>query len=236
LLKVGLTGGIASGKSTAVARFRELGAVIIDYDVLAREAVAPGSPGLAAITVQFGSEMLDDDGRLDRTKMGELIFQDPAAQGELEAIIHPRVYELAAQAEETAIRHCERSEAIQTPSGDPLLRGLQPRSGFGGSSCGQRSKLVVIHDIPLLVEEHLENQFDVIVVVETEYPTRLERLITVRGLTTSQAQARIAAGATDAQRHLAGDVFLDGNGTPEQLRAQVDQLWECWSANTSQLH
>jgi dephospho-CoA kinase len=88
---VGLTGGIGSGKSTVAAILRELGAVVIDADVLAREAVAPGSPGLAAVVARFGPEVLTPDGALDRRALGRHVFKDDAARADLNAIVHPRV-------------------------------------------------------------------------------------------------------------------------------------------------
>ena len=92
-LRVGLTGGIASGKSTVSAIFRELGAIVIDADELAREVVAKGTPGLAAVVAEFGTGLLTEDGDLDRAAMGALVFNDEAARRRLEAIVHPLVFE-----------------------------------------------------------------------------------------------------------------------------------------------
>ncbi|RKS84222.1 dephospho-CoA kinase [Motilibacter peucedani] len=90
-VQVGLTGGIAAGKSTAAARLAELGAVVVDADVLAREAVAPGSDGLAEVVAAFGPAVLDPSGALDRAALGRLVFADAAARTQLERIVHPRV-------------------------------------------------------------------------------------------------------------------------------------------------
>lgn len=92
-MRVGLTGGIASGKSTVSQILRELGAVVIDGDVLAREVVAKGTPGLAQVVAEFGEGMLGPDGELDRPRMGELVFSDEGARRRLEAIVHPLVFE-----------------------------------------------------------------------------------------------------------------------------------------------
>ena len=89
--RIALTGGIASGKSHVRAVFDALGVPTIDADVLAREAVAPGSPGIAAVTARFGPEILDRHGDLDRRKLGEIVFADAAARRDLEAIVHPAV-------------------------------------------------------------------------------------------------------------------------------------------------
>jgi dephospho-CoA kinase len=91
LASIGLTGGIGSGKSTVAACFAELGATVIDADALAREALAPGTPGLAAVIERFGTELLREDGSLDRPKLGELVFADSAALADLNAIVHPLV-------------------------------------------------------------------------------------------------------------------------------------------------
>ena len=92
MLRVALTGGIATGKSFCLARFAALGVPVIDADALAREAVAAGSPGLAAVRARFGAEVMAPDGTLDRAALGRVVFADRAARSDLEAIIHPAVY------------------------------------------------------------------------------------------------------------------------------------------------
>jgi len=92
VLRVALTGGIATGKSYCLQRFVELGAATIDADALARDAVAPGSPGLRAIAGRFGEGVLSPDGTLDRPALGRLVFADTKARAALEAIVHPEVY------------------------------------------------------------------------------------------------------------------------------------------------
>jgi dephospho-CoA kinase len=89
--RVGLTGGIASGKSTVAGMFAALGVPVIDTDVIAREVVAPGTPGLEAIAAAFGPEMLLPDGALDRRLLRSLVFDNPARRQQLEAILHPRI-------------------------------------------------------------------------------------------------------------------------------------------------
>jgi dephospho-CoA kinase len=101
-VQVGLTGGVASGKSTVSATLRELGAVVVDADALAREVVAPGTPGLAAVVAEFGSEILDPEGALDRTRLGAVVFADPDRRAALEAIVHPLVRARARELEAAA--------------------------------------------------------------------------------------------------------------------------------------
>ncbi len=100
--RVGLTGGVASGKSTVAAMFADLGAVIIDADALAREVVAKGTTGLTAVVDEFGEELLGADGELDRQAMGRLVFNDDQARKRLEQIVHPLVFERIVELEEQA--------------------------------------------------------------------------------------------------------------------------------------
>jgi dephospho-CoA kinase len=98
-MRVGLTGGIASGKSTVSAIFAELGAVVIDGDKLAREVVERGTPGLAAVIEAFGPELLTSEGDLDRAALGAVVFNDEAKRKVLEGIVHPLVFERYAELE-----------------------------------------------------------------------------------------------------------------------------------------
>ena len=91
MLRVGLTGGIATGKSYVVRQLRGLDVPVVDADLLAREAVAPGSSGLDAVVARFGSDVLTPEGQLDRAHLGEQVFRDEAARRDLEAIVHPFV-------------------------------------------------------------------------------------------------------------------------------------------------
>ncbi|WP_028047940.1 dephospho-CoA kinase [Cellulomonas sp. URHE0023] len=192
--RIGLTGGIAAGKSVAARRLAELGAVVIDSDVLAREAVAPGSAGLDAVVEEFGSSVLAADGSLDRGALASIVFADPRARARLDAIVHPIVRRLSA----------ERSAAAAT-----VDHGA-----------------VVVHDIPLLVETGQADDFHVVVVVDAPALLRVERLVRLRGMDRAAAEARVAAQATDAERLAVADVVLDGTGSDDDLRVQVDALWE----------
>jgi dephospho-CoA kinase len=92
MVRAALTGGIATGKSYCLARFAALGVPVVDADHLARLAVAPGTPGLAAVVARFGPSVLQPDGVLDRAALGRVVFEDPDARKALEAIVHPDVY------------------------------------------------------------------------------------------------------------------------------------------------
>jgi dephospho-CoA kinase len=102
VLKIGLTGGIASGKSVVASRLKERGAVLVDADALARDVVEPGTEGLDRVVAEFGRDVLDADGRLDRPKLGALVFGDPARLAALNGIVHPLVRSRAAAIVEAA--------------------------------------------------------------------------------------------------------------------------------------
>ncbi|MFI2364842.1 dephospho-CoA kinase [Promicromonospora sp. NPDC019610] len=194
MFRIGLTGGIAAGKSVATERLAELGAVVVDHDLLAREAVAPGSVGLAEIVEAFGPGALTADGGLDRPALGALVFADAAARTRLNEIVHPEVRRLSAEREAMA------------GAADPAA--------------------VVVHDIPLLVETGQAEHFHLVVVVHTPAEQRVRRLVEGRGLSEDAARARIAAQAGDDERLAAADVTLDGSGSEDDLRSQVDTLWQ----------
>ena len=93
MVRAALTGGIATGKSYCLSRFAALGAAVIDADVLARDAVSAGSPGLARVVERFGAGVLNADGSLDRAALARIVFADRVARADLEAIVHPDVYQ-----------------------------------------------------------------------------------------------------------------------------------------------
>lgn len=124
MILVGLTGGIASGKSAVADRLAQLGAVIIDSDVLAREVVQPGTPGLAAIVERFGADVLDADGSLDRAKLGSIVFGDSEARRDLETIVHPAVRARATELTQAAPQDAVVVQVI------PLLVEVGMQAGF----------------------------------------------------------------------------------------------------------
>lgn len=99
MIRVGLTGNIASGKSSVARVWQRLGAHVIEADLLAREAVAPGSPGLRRVVEVFGPDVIDSEGRLDRAALREIVFRDPEARARLEAITHPEIARLREEEE-----------------------------------------------------------------------------------------------------------------------------------------
>lgn len=190
MLRVGLTGGIASGKTTVSNGLRRHGAVVIDADVLAREVVEPGTPGLTAVVDRFGPRVLTAAGHLDRKALGQIVFADDQARRDLEAIIHPAVRARAAQL-----------EADAAPDA------------------------VIVHVIPLLVETGQHDDFDVLVVVDAEPGSQLDRLQQRNGLDPEAAQARIAAQAARHERLAVADIILDNTAERDSLDRQIDRLW-----------
>ncbi len=193
MLKVGLTGGIGSGKSWVSARLASHGAVVVDADLLAREVVAGGSPGFERVVARFGPQVVGPDGRLDRQALGRRVFADAADLADLNAIVHPLVGERAS----TLIEQAERA-------GVPM----------------------VVHDVPLLVENGLANSYDVVVVVDAPGEVQLSRLVRDRGMSRADALARIAQQSTRDVRLAAADEVLDNGGTLDELADQVDLLWQ----------
>ena len=114
MLLVGLTGGIGSGKSTVARLLEKRGAVVFDADLLAREAVEPGTPGHAAVVERFGADVLAPGGELDREALASIVFADPAARRDLEQIVHPEVRRLFAEGSE-AYRDTDRVVVFSAP-------------------------------------------------------------------------------------------------------------------------
>ncbi|MFA3874492.1 dephospho-CoA kinase [Streptomyces sp. MMCC 100] len=191
MLSVGLTGGIGAGKSEVSRLLVEHGAVLIDADRIAREVVAPGTPGLAAVVAAFGEDVLAEDGSLDRPKLGSIVFSDPEKLAVLNDIVHPLVG--------------ERSRALEEAAAEDA---------------------VVVHDVPLLTENGLAPLYDLVVVVDADPATQLDRLVRLRGMTEQDARARMAAQATREQRRQIADVIVDNDVPLEELRRRVKEVWD----------
>jgi len=193
---IGLTGGIASGKSMVAKRLEQLGAVVVDADQLARDVVAPNTPGLAEIAERFGPGAIAPDGSLDRAALGAIIFRDPDARLVLNAITHPAIRRRSAE----LFADAERADPDAVVVYDvPLLVESGTEAGYP--------------------------EFDLVVVVDASAETRQRRLIELRGLSREEAKNRLNAQATDAERLAIADVVIDSDGTLDETIAQAEALW-----------
>jgi dephospho-CoA kinase len=197
VLRVGLTGGIGSGKSEVSRRLADRGAAIVDADVAARRVVEPGTPGLGQIAAVFGPEVLQPNGHLDRDRLGQIVFAEPDLRAKLNAIVHPLVHERMHQMEQ---------EAIAT-------------AGTSGPAA------IVVHDVPLLAENGLARGFDAVIVVDAPEDQQAQRLITARGMTPGHAWDRMGAQASREQRLAIADIVIDNSGSLEDLDHRVDEVW-----------
>ena len=193
---IGLTGGIASGKTVVAHRLEELGATRVDADQLARDVVAAGTAGLAAITERFGVGVIAADGTLDRAALGAVIFQDPDARLALNAITHPAIRELSSRLFAESAAHDPDAVVVYDV---PLLAEALRDPGY--------------------------HRFDLVVVVDASTETRVRRLVELRGLNREEALHRINSQATDAERLAIADVVIDSNGSLLETIEQADALW-----------
>jgi dephospho-CoA kinase len=189
---VGLTGGIGSGKSEVSRLLRSYGAEVVDADLLAREVVDVGTPGLRSVVDAFGDELIQADGSLDRAALGRCVFSDPDALARLNAILHPLI------AERTAERFRQAA-----------ARGTD----------------VLVHDVALLVENGLADNYDAVAVVAVDPATQLDRLVRLRGMSPEDARARIDAQAPLAAKLAVATHVLNNDGPIEALVPQVERLW-----------
>lgn len=193
---IGLTGGIASGKSVVARRLAEHGAVHVDADELARDVVEPGEPALAEIVREFGPSILGPDGRLDRAALASVIFTDPERRAALNAITHPAVKQRARELmDEAAARDPDAVVVYDVP----LL---------------------------VEARVDAEHDFDLVVVVNASTETRIRRLVELRGLSREEAVHRLNSQVSDTERLAIADVVIDSNGTLEETLQQADRLWE----------
>lgn len=188
---VGLTGGIAAGKSAVARVLQERGALLVDSDALARLVLEKGTDGLAAVQDEFGDRVITADGELDRVEMARIVFGDEGARQRLNRIVHPRIRAAA--------------------------RRIVAEAG---------PDAVVVQDVPLLVETGQADAFDLVIVVEAPLEERLGRMVEDRGMSRADAEARIAAQATDEQRRAVADVVIVNDADLERLASVANQVWD----------
>ncbi len=181
---IGLTGGIASGKSTVSQRLAELGAVIIDGDAIAHRLMEPHQPAWEDIVKEFGREILNPDETIDRAKLGAIVFDDPRQM--------------------TALNQITRSGIIGTIKSD--LHRLQKT----------RPESVLVLDVPLLYEAHLDKLVDQIWVVWLDRETQIARLMKRNGYTRAEAVKRIASQMSLDEKAKRANLVIDNRGSMEE--------------------
>jgi dephospho-CoA kinase len=194
VIRVALTGGIATGKSHVLALFAALGVPTIDSDILARDAVAPGTPGLAAVTERFGRGVLDQHGALDRRALAAIVFADADARRDLEAIIHPSV------------------------------RAATDRWFAELAGTAEAAPAYAVADIPLLYEVGRDRDFDRVIVTACAPETQLRRVVARDGISEAEARQRLAAQWPIAKKAQRADFVVNTEGSMGDTAAQVQAV------------
>ncbi len=196
MLKVGLTGGIGCGKSTAVHYFKEYDVSVIDADVIAKELVEPGEPALQEIATYLGNQYIQEDGQLNRALLKQEAFSDSTLLIKLEAILHPLIR-------------------------DEIKSLMDEVTSLKGSSVVNEYLIV---DIPLLVEKGYEDLFDKIIVVTCSKQQQLERIKERDSLVEAAIKSIMNKQATEKERLAIATETLDNKGSKEALAKQVEAL------------
>lgn len=195
---IGLTGGIASGKSTVSGMLAGLGAAIIDADRLTREVQSPGSEGLREIEEAFGGEVILPDGSLNRRRLGQIIFHDKDSLELLDSIVHPRVIERTRE----------------------ILRQMQTAAKEDG-----RVHIAVV-DAPLLLEAGVDKIVDEVWVVALPREEQAKRLMRREGYSRDEALSRIDSQMPLEEKEKRAEHIIDNRGTVLETREQVFTLWQ----------
>jgi dephospho-CoA kinase len=201
-MRLGLTGGMASGKSTAARILQGLGARLIDTDAIARQLTGPGGAALPAIAAQFGADLVDGDAGLDRARLRERVFRHPELRRALEALLHPLIQQQA-----------EVQAAVQADmQADP---------------CGPQTWL--LFDVPLLVESrHWRARVQRVLLIDCDEAVQRQRAL-ARGWSAAQVEGALAAQATRAQRRQAADAVIDNSALSlEALEMRLRALCRHW--------
>lgn len=197
-LLIGLTGGIAAGKSSVAAMFRDLGANLLDSDGIAHAVLSdlwePTTDGRLAGLLQVPISEFSADGIIDRRRLGRILFADQIKRRNIEHIMHPLV--------------AQKSEELVG-----VLRRTWPDTN-------------IVYESALLVEAGRHEWPDLLVVVVADDRTRIARLMARNSLTEAEALARLAAQVAQEEKAKLADFVIDNSGTPEETRAQVAKVWE----------
>lgn len=193
MLRIGLTGGIASGKSSVAKILAEQGAIVLDADQIAHENMAPTGPAYSGIVAYFGSEILDSDGQINRPKLGAKVFQNPVALQQLNQLTHPLVRQVL----------------------------LEKTQEFQAQEATREQNWLLILMIPLLFESDLAHLVDTTVVVYCPEETQLQRLMQRNGLNRNEAEQRLRAQMPLEEKVRRADRVIDNSHSLEQTRQHV---------------
>ncbi|UQA81177.1 dephospho-CoA kinase [Gardnerella piotii] len=222
MMRIAVTGGIAAGKSTVVNHLRSLGAFVIDYDVLARKVVEPGSAVLQKIVSIFGENAVLNDGSLNREFIAKCVFgnSDESCENrkKLESLIHPAIYDLAKTLESEY-----RNEYVNKIS-EENRSTEENHSALGSMSS------IIVHDIPLLAQviDSIPFSFDYIITVEAPKDVRIARMISERKMSQNQAQQRINNQVEEIERKKIADFVVDSTKPVEVMLKNVDSKIKTW--------
>jgi dephospho-CoA kinase len=193
---IGLTGNIATGKSQVASMLAELGARVIDADRVAHELMRPDGPAYRGVVAAFGPEILADDGSIDRTRLGAIVFRDPGALQRLEEVVHPQV------TAEVARRIAEAT-----------LQGQGP------------AEPVVVVEAIKLIESGMHRYYDALWVVTAPRSVQIARLVASRGLTEADAALRVDAQPPQEEKAALADYVIVNDGDLDQLWQKVQAGW-----------
>lgn len=197
MLTIGLTGGIACGKSTAAAHLAKLGARRIDADTLARQVVAPGRQALAKITDSFGPGVILPDGTLNRQALGRIVFNDASRLKELNRIVHPCIF---------------AEQALQIES---IIKSSNDSGG-----------LTIVVDAALMIEAGNYASYDLIMVVYCPEQVQLQRLAVRDDFSETQARQRILMQMPLIKKINYADFVIDTSGRKAETRRHINHLWK----------
>jgi len=192
MITVGLTGGIACGKSEVAAMLAAKGASVINADLIGHEVYRRGTDEYLQIVAAFGTDVIGQDGEIDRRRLGAKVFDDPAARERLQAIVWPAMRRMM----EERLAEFER-------------QGVQ----------------IAALEAAVLIEADWLPLVDEVWVVEASPDVARQRLMAYKGLSSSEAQARLDAQISSEERRRHADVVIDNGGSLEETRRQVERLW-----------
>ena len=245
-MRIALTGGIACGKSTLAKFLRELGIRLLDADDVVHGLEAPGGKAVPAIAARFGAGVLAADGSVDRPKLADVVFADPAARRDLEAILFPlvraRLQSFASPAarrgfEDGAARRGRRAlpmvECSDVMVGADVLGRPPPLRPLPAppvlcppppALCPPPIHLPPIAVIPLLFESHWEGDYDTILAITSPLECQVDRMMRTRGYSRAQAEARLAAQMPVAEKVARADFVVVNDSTHEHLKDEARRL------------